>query len=241
MSHWAPSITEWGETSDGSLRISWEVDSFYEDSEAPDDVLVELNGVQYQDLGKTGRSITIPPKDLKRFQGTVVNVGVVFVWSGSPGDSKVSTVSIPVAAAAPTQTSGPAKPTVTIDSATPQTLKQPNQLTLSWSSTSYNDGNILWGPISSPRAWTHSIKPKKTIYAGQWPTDNALAPHTDYSFTVQVKNSLTTNAWVETTIAARSATNLHSVRQFLIASGVTGSSVRSAFGHAHSLRQAMGI
>ncbi len=48
MSHWPP--TQWGETSDGSLEIDWEVDSFYQDSESPDDVLVDLNGNQYRDL-----------------------------------------------------------------------------------------------------------------------------------------------------------------------------------------------
>lgn len=241
MSHWAPNITEWGETTDGSLTVSWEVETFFDDSEAPDDVVVQLDGAQYQDMGAAGRTITIPPKDLKRFQGTVLNVTVVFVWSGSPNDSKASTVPVPISGATPTQGSGPTKPTVTIVSATPQTLKQPNQLTVGWSSNSYNDGNIVWGPISNPKLWSHSIKPKSAVYKGQWTTDQALVPHAAYSFTVQVKNSLTTNAWVETTIGAKSAANFHSLRQFLSASGVSGSSVRTAFGHARSIRQAMGI
>ena len=241
MSHWPPNITQWGETSDGSLEIAWEVDSFFPDSEPPDDVLVDLDAVLYQDLGETGRSVTIPPKDLKRFQGTVLNVGVTFTWSGPPADSKVSSVSIQVGSPIPVQGNGPSKPSVTIESTIPQTLHHPNQITLKWSSSSYNDGNILWGPIATPRIWSDSIKPKDDTYSGEWTTDRPLAPRTGYSFTVQVKNSLTTNAWVETTTAGRSAANFQSVRQFLSASGVKGPSLRTAIGHAGSLRQTMGV
>jgi hypothetical protein len=225
MSHWAPSITAWGLTSDGSLEIVWEVDSFYSDPEAPEDVSVDLDGIPYRDLGAAGRSIAIPPKDLARFQGTVLVVDVTFKWLGPPDDTKASTVSIQIGAPPGPPGNGPPQPTVTIKSALPQTLKHPNEITLTWSSYSYNDGNILWGPASTPRAWSHSIKPTQA----------------KYSFTVQVKNSFTTNVWVETTIAARSAANFRSIRLFLNASGVQGPSLRAAIGHGGSIRQVMGI
>lgn len=241
MSHWPPSFTEYGSTSDGSIKIVWEVDSFFPDSEAPNDVLVDLDGIQYQDQGPDGRSIEIPPKDLKPFQGQILNVGVTFKWSSPPAQPLVSTVSILVGGPVAATGNGPSKPAVTIKSATAQTLKHPNQIILGWSSSSYNDGNILWGPISSPRMWSHSIKPKTDTYSGEWTTDRPLAPRTIYSFTVQVKNSLTTNVWVETTIAAKSAANFYSVREFLGASGVKGPSLRTAIGHGGSLRQTMGI
>jgi hypothetical protein len=241
MSHQAPSITEWGSTSDGSMKVAWEVDSFFPDSEAPDDVLVDLDGIEYRDLGSAAREIEIPPKDLKPFEGHVLIVGVTFKWSGSPADTKVSSVSILVGGSVAPSGTGPSKPAVTIKSATAQTLKHPNQIILGWSSYSYNDGNILWGPISNPRMWSHSIKPKTDTYSGEWTTDRPLASRAIYSFTVQVKNSLTTNVWVETTVAAKSAVNFHSVRQFLNASGVQGPSLRKAIGHGGSLRQTMGI
>ncbi len=241
MSHQPPSITEWGSTSDGSMKIVWEVDTFFPDSEAPDDVFVDLDLIEYRDLGSAGREIEIPPKDLKPFEGHVLIVGVTFKWSGSPPDTKVSSVSIPVGGSVAPPGNGPSKPAVTIKSVTAQTLKHPNQIVLGWSSYSYNDGNILWGPAASPRTWSHSIKPKTDTYSGEWTTDRPLASRAMYSFAVQVKNSLTTNSWVEMTVVARSATNFYSVRQFLNASGVTGPSLRTAIGHGGSLRQTMGI
>lgn len=241
MSHWAPSITEWGATSDGSLKIVWEVDTFFPDSESPDDVFVDLDGNAYSDLGATGRSIEIPPKALAPFQGKALIVGVTFKWRESPDDTKVSSVSIQIGPSPIATGGGPTPPKLVIKSAAPQTLKHPNQVTLAWSSSSYNDGNILWGPVSTPRVWTHSIKPDQAHYDGEWMTDRPLTPRQVYSFTVQVKNSLTTNVWVDTTMAAKSAANFASLRLFLQASGVQGVSLRKAIGHGGSIRQLMGI
>ena len=121
-------------------------------------------------------------------------------------------------------------------------LAHPNRITVGWASNSYTDGNILWGNEADPRANRHNIRPKGTVYHGEWTTETPLAPHTPYSFTVQVRNSLTTTTWVEATVGIVSASNHRSIRQFLAASGVSGRTMRQAFGPSGtSIRRAMGI
>lgn len=241
MSRRPPDIVQAGLQSDGNLRIAWEVDSFFSDSESPDDVLAEIGG-QPRDLGGDARSLDISADELKPLTGTTLTINIGFKWTGPPDDIRWSTLSLLIprsGTTAPAQ--GPPRPTVTLR-AEAQVLAHPNRITVGWGSDSYTDGNILWGDPADPRANRHNIKPKRTVYHGEWTTETPLAPQTLYSFTVQVRNSFTTTSWVEATVGIVSASNHHSVRQFLAASGVSGRTMQQAFGPSGSrIRKAMGI
>jgi hypothetical protein len=169
-----------------------------------------------------------------------VNVG--FKWVGPPDDVWWSAITVLIpAAGVPRPASGPAAPAVTL---TPeaQTLKHVNQVKVAWASTSYTDGNILWGTAANPRAHTHSFAPKAAVYRGEWTTDVPLVPHTPYSFTVEVRNTFTSAAWIATTTTILSATNYHSVSRFLAANNLSGRAVRKGFGRSGaSFRRAMGV
>jgi hypothetical protein len=233
MGNWAPKITSVGFEQDGGQD--------FRESQPPDDVYVEL-GTQVKDLEADDRSIVIAREDLKPFEGHALAINVGFKWVGPPDEVRWSgvVVGIPGGASAPVSPD-PAKPVVQIR-LEPATLTHPNRATVSWSSFSYTDGNILWGPHGSPREHKHSFEPRGTTYRGAWTTDIPLAPRALYSFTVQVRDSLTTKRWIETTVEMESAANHHSVRSFLAASGISGQPLRKALGaQGASFRRAMGI
>jgi hypothetical protein len=142
---------------------------------------------------------------------------------------------------------GTEAPLVSIVSNEPATLLHPNQITISWRSYSYTDGNVLWGPQSEPRRNTYPFTPiggNPPSYTGQYtaPIPATLADQA-LSFTVEVENKfLEPGEFFPTTVIVRSEKNYTSLRQFLVASNVAfPTSVKQYMHGTKSLRALMQI
>jgi hypothetical protein len=88
MSHWPPRIVGLSSTAEGALHVEWEVDSFFPDSEAPDETWVAFGLALTQVTDAT--EIDIPGSVLAPFAGTTVGGAVTFKWIGPPDDLKGS-------------------------------------------------------------------------------------------------------------------------------------------------------
>jgi hypothetical protein len=239
MARHPPSILSALATADGGIEVRWEVDSFFPDSAEPEKVLIDLNAVSYKELDGDEDSVTIPRETLAAL-GTPVAISISFWWSGNPPEEQQSSVVIPV------HTENPggggvfpaARPVVTVVAVQPRTLQAANSITIAWRSNNYNDGNIFWGPSASPRAFQRNIRPRGEVYHGTFTTDQILTSATNYSFTVEVRNTLHSPGWIGTTAVVRSAANFRSLRQFLQASRVAlPAALKALLGAERSLRR----
>lgn len=242
MARWPPSILSVLPTSDGGVEVKWEVDTFFGDSEEPEKVLIDLNGLQFSQLDGDEDSVEVSRDQLVALGTQVVAISVTFWWSGPPSQELQSSVTVPV------QTGGigpgnsgvnpAAKPVVTVEHVQRRTVQSLSSIKIAWRSNNYNDGNIFWGPASAPRAFARNIRPVGENYQGTFTTDRALTAATVYVFTVEVRNTLHSPTWIATSVAVRSAADFLSVRQFLIASGTPlSASLRSIVGVGRSVRQ----
>jgi hypothetical protein len=241
----APSITSYGYNTDGSLTVTWEIDTFFESSESPNDVSVEINNLTYKDnLGGGARSLTIPSSDIARFTGVAIIITIVFVWSGTPSNAQRSSVTVPLPGYSGQPVSGRQEaPNVTIVAIKPKTLQNPNQITIAWSGKSYTDGQVIWGQVGGSKT-QFNFKPgnrgTQPDYTGQFTTGGSLVSGVMYEFTVQVRNTFQSQAYYPTLLSIRSAVNFRSVKAFLKASGKASSgSLKSVLGQRVSLRQIM--
>jgi hypothetical protein len=243
MTRRPPSILGAAPTSDGGVEVAWEVDTFFADSEEPEKVLVDLNGVQFGDpLDGDEDSIEIPAATIAALGTPVVVIGISFSWSGLPSEEQQSVVSLPVQLGGPGSGNAgvlhAAKPIVTVVHVQPRTVLSVNSIEIAWTSNNYNDGNIFWGPASAPNAFRRNIRPVGERYSGTFVTDRPLQPATQHVFKVEVRNTLHSPTWISTSMVVRSAADTLSVRQFLIASGrpvTTG--LAALVGPARSLRK----
>jgi hypothetical protein len=242
MTRWPPTILSVVPTADGGIAVTWEVDTFFADAAAPEKVLIDLNGLLFDELDGDETSIEIPAETLAALGTPAVTISISFWWSGSPPEEKQSSVSVPL------QTGGPgpgatgvlpaAKPIVSVVRVRPRTLLSANTIEIAWQSNNYNDGNIVWGPASTPTAFRRSIRPRGEVYSGTFVTDQPLAPATQYVFKVEVRNTLHSPTWLSTTVIVRSASDTLSVRQFLVASGRSPTtSLATVVGPTRSLRR----
>jgi hypothetical protein len=139
---------------------------------------------------------------------------------------------------------GPGNPQVTVKSIQPYTLNNPNQITISWSSSDYTDGQVLWGPLNNQLenewSWTVSDEGNEPQYSGnQTFTIPSALQGKILAFKVQVRNQFqNATLWSPTTIGVQSARNYHSARQFLQASKVR---FPTGVRHLPSLRALMQI
>jgi len=242
MTRRPPSITSVESGSAGGLQVGWELDGFFADSEAPEAVLVDVNGVEFSRLGGDATSVEIPTTQL----GTgVVTVSITFWWSGSPAEEQQSSVQVSLGAGPTGGGTGvipAAKPVLTVGAVTPKTLATPNRITIAWRSNNYNDGNLIWGPETSPGLFRRSIKPTGERYEGSFSTDQRLVAGTRYLFKVEVRNTLQSPAWTSTTALVRAARNFSSLRGFLTASGLsTSGGLRAVLGQGDSLRELLDL
>ena len=242
MTRRPPSILTVASTAEGGVEVTWEVDTFFADSAAPEKVLIDLNGVPFDQLDGDETSAEIPAAALTALGTPVVAISVSFWWSGSPAEEQQSVVSVPVA----TDGTGggnagvlpAARPVVTVVHVQPRTVHGPNNIKIAWQSNNYNDGNIFWGPASAPAAFRRSIRPVGEVYSGTFTTDSTLTPATQYVFKVEVRNTLHSPGWISTTVVVRSAADILSVRQFLLASGrPVATGLATLVGPARSLRK----
>jgi len=242
MTRRPPSILSVAPTSDGGIEVTWEVDTFFADSAEPEKVLIDLNGVQFDELDGDETSVEIPAATIAALGTPVVAISVSFWWSGSPPEEQQSAVSVPVQTGG-TGSGNPgvlpaARPIVTVVHVQPRTVHGASNIKIAWQSNNYNDGNIFWGPASAPTAFRRNIRPVGENYSGTFTTDRTLSPATQYVFKVEVRNTLHSPTWISTTVVVRSATDTLSVRQFLLASGrpVT-TSLATLVGPDRSLRR----
>ncbi|PJJ62304.1 hypothetical protein CLV54_2103 [Compostimonas suwonensis] len=231
-----------GSASSSALELNWEVDSFFGDSEAPERVLVSLNGRLFTNLDGDDTTVSIPAAAIGSLGSTVIAVGVSFWWSGSPPEELQSVFTFAIPGANNGGVFPAAPPSLSLVRNVPPTSNGPAVITISWRSNNYNDGNIFWGPTSNPRAFSRSIKPKGEIYSGEFPTDRPLSPGTAYSFRVEVRNTLHSTEWLASTLivvaaVATPAAASWSVRARLLASGKPLTAGISAFvGPSRSVR-----
>lgn len=236
MTRRAPSIVEVSPSGD-DVEIRWEVDSFFADSEAPEKVLVTINGQPFAELDADETSVAIPAARIAGLGTALVTVGIIFWWGGSPPEEQHSVYQFTVAGPATGGVYPAATPRVTVVSSVPRTTRHPASITIAWQSNNYNDGNIVWGPQSQPDAFRRSIRPRGERYSGQFTTDRSLAAGTRYLFRVEVRNTLHSPGWLSSTIAVTCAEATWSVRTFLERSGepITAG-IASLVGPARSVR-----
>ena len=241
MSRFPPSILSVASSAGGGVEVTWEVDRFFADAEAPDMVLVDVNGVRFSQLDGDETSVESPQERLAGPGLTAAVVSISFRWSGSPAEELQSSVPVPLQVAGGSGSTGvapAAQPVVTVEKVQARTHQVASSITIAWRSNNYNDGNIFWGPAEQPAAFRHSIKPTGTIYHGTFQTDQPLFAAVNYFFKVEVRNTLHSPGWLSTTAVVRSAPNTVSVRQFLQRSGLpAASSLHGLVGAGRSVRQ----
>jgi hypothetical protein len=242
MTRRPPTILSALATDDGGIEVRWEVDSFFPDSAQPEKVLVDVSGVSYKQLNGDADSVTIPKETLAALGTPSVAISISFWWSGNPPEEQQSSVVVPLHSENPsgggTGVYPAARPIVTVVGVQPRTLHAANSITIAWRSNNYNDGNIIWGPSTSPRAFQRNIRPRGENYQGTFTTDQTLTSATNYSFTVEVRNTLHSPTWIGTTAVVRSAANFRSLRRFLQASNVAFPAALDALlGAERSLRR----
>lgn len=236
MTRRSPAIVSVMSTEDGNVEVTWEVDSFFGDSEEPEKVLIDLNGAPFQQLDGDETSVEIPIATLTGLGTAVVIISVSFWWSGSPPEEQMSVVQLPVHHPSAGGVYPAARPMVTVEHVRPRTVHAPATIAIAWKSNNYNDGNIFWGPQGAP-PFVHSIRPRGEVYNGVFTTDKPLIPSRLYEFKVEVRNTLYSPDWISTTILVRSAAETLSVREFLIASGKAPTTpLAGLVGAARSLR-----
>ena len=236
MTRRPPSILG-GSPSGGDVEVRWEVDSFFGDSEAPEKVLIELNGAAYKELDGDETSVTIPAAAISALGAQVVNVGVVFWWSGPPVEEQHSVFTFTVAGPANGGVFPAATPAVNVVRVVPRTSSGAATITIAWRSNNYNDGNIVWGPESNATAFRHSIRPRGEHYSGEFTTDQMLSSGVRYVFRVEVRNTLHSPGWLASTITVAVPAALSSVREYLLLSGKPVPGGIAAFvGPARSVR-----
>jgi hypothetical protein len=142
----------------------------------------------------------------------------------------------------------PATPFITVQQPIPATLSHANQITISWQSSDYTDGQVLWGPVTNPQQTTSSFDATDSgnvpDYTGTYTAN--IPPNLAgqlIEFTVQVRNSFQdAELWFPSHVLARSAQNYTSLRKFLQASNVTPpTGIRQYFKSTASLRALMQI
>ncbi len=229
MTRRPPAILGVLSSSDGGFEVRWEVDTFFPDSEPPERVLIELNGVLFRELDGDDGSVEVSAAAIVALGTSLVNVGVIFWWSGSPPEEQQSVETVPVqrdGAGGGTGVFPAMKPIVTLVGVHAQTAAAPRSITIHWRSNNYNDGNIVWGSVNAATPFVHNIRPPNdSVSSGTFTTNRPLTPAMKYLFKVEVRNTLHSTPWISTTIVVRSAVEAQvvartdSVRQFLQASG----------------------
>lgn len=251
MSHQPPDIdTITYKASDKSpgrfdLDVVWSIpgpDSIIP-GDRPDVFRILVNGTLFREVDQNQTTTTIPGLS----PGTYV-LSVCCEWKPNDhtADEKCSSVSLPVSSQSPSGSQGgPPTPRLAVVARQPRLLNRRNQVTISWSSYSFNDGDIYWGQLGQPLTRHQSIRPQSdNDYHGQYTTDVETLSSARYQFRVQVKNSLTTNTWVSSDLVVTASENFRSVRRFLTASGVPANTgirgiLRSA--KTSSLKEMMGF
>ena len=221
MARHPPTILSVVSTDDGGISIEWEVDTFFEGSETPDKVLIDLNGLSFQELEGDETSVEIPAATVAQL-GPQVAISISFWWAGPPVEEQMSSVTVAVnqgGGAGNTGVLPAARPVVTLVRVQARTVSAPASITIAWRSNNYNDGNIFWGPVHEPTAFVRNIRPIGEVYSGEFTTDKPLSASTQYVFKVEVRNTLHSPTWISTTIVVRSAVSTLSVRDFLTTSG----------------------
>jgi len=240
MTRRPPTILGVFPTEEGGIEIAWEVDSFFEGSEAAETVRVDLQGVPFSFLDGDADSEEIPRETLVALNQAVVAVSVSFLWMGPPSEELQSTALVPLQVGAVEGRAGvdpAATPLVSLVRVQPRTRQAASNIQIHWKSNNYNDANIHWGPPGSERASTEHIPPVGTSYEGTFTTNRPLVAATIYTFAVEVRNTLHSPDWLSTTLVVRSAPDYVSLRRFLLATGTPiGTSVRSLVGERRSVR-----
>jgi hypothetical protein len=241
MARHAPSILSVASADGGGVEVTWAVDTFFPDAEAPEKVLVDLNGVLFSELDGDETSVEIPQARLAALGTTVAAISISFWWSGEPPQELQSTLTLPLQVGGGSGNAGvspAAQPVVTVVKIQARTRQVPSSITIAWKSDNYNDGNIIWGPEDRPEAIQHNIKPHGEIYHGTFQTDQPLRSAVNYLFKVEVRNTLHSPGWISTTIVVRSATDTVSLRQFLQGSSLpVTSSIHALVGPDRSVRR----
>jgi len=247
MTHRPPSIVGVFSSADGGFEVSWAVDTFFPDSDEPEKVFIDLNGMAFKELDGDEDSVEVLLTVINALASPAVTVSVSFWWAGPPAEELQSSEVVPVSTGAVNGNAGvfPAmRPIVTLVGVQPRTANNPSSITIGWRTNNHNDGNIFWGPASAPRSFVRNIRPANaSVTSGTFTTDRPLTANTQYFFTVEVRNTLHSPQWLATTVVARSATEsvavvrTSSLRQFLQQSGrpVT-SSLAAVVGPSRSLR-----
>lgn len=249
MQH-APSITSYNYDENGNLTVSWSVDHFFTDPELPEDVSIEINNLSYKrNLGSDAREIEIPAKDLLRFNGGAINLTVVFEWFNEPSHfSARASVTIPLhSTSGGTSGGGLPTPVLRVVAIEPKILHKQNRITIGWSSDNYTHAKVIWGAIGGSKRQVESEpgrRGREVDYTGVFTTDVDLAPNTPYEFSVEVKNNMRSQSSTSVPTMVRSAANIRSLRQFLLASGIPqdqGIRIKTVMGGGISLRTVMGV
>jgi hypothetical protein len=251
MTRRPPAIIGVLSSGDGGFDVRWGVDTFFPDSAPPEKVLIELNGVPFKELDGDDTSVEVPAPAILALGASLVQVGVIFLWSGSPPEEQQSVITVPVQlpGGGGTGVFPAMKPIVTLVRVQPQTPTAQRSITIHWKSNNYNDGNIFWGPENTATPFVRNIRPPNdSVSSGDFTTDQPLTPGKRYFFRVEVRNTLHSTTWISTTIFVRAAIEATapiattSVRQFLQATGrpVT-TALATIIGAQKSLRRMLNL
>ncbi|MGW0885845.1 hypothetical protein [Streptomyces sp. NPDC002671] len=240
MTRHPPAIESVAPTDDGNLAVEWSVDDFFADSESPDKVRIDLNGILFRELDGNSTEVQVPKAVILAFGAPEIFVSVSFFWDGSPSQELQTTAPpITVNGGAPATGGGlPPPPRVHIDKVQGRTLHSEPSITLSWASNNYNDANIFWGTVSQSPKFQVRIPPHGDVYHGTFTTNRPLLAGELYVFDFQVRNTTLSQTWFSTKVVVRVPVNISSVRKFMKISGLpTATNLRSLAGPGQSVRE----
>jgi hypothetical protein len=224
MSRWPPDITYTALNNDWTVTVKWQVDSFLH-GDSPDRVDVRVNGQDYPNHSDS--DVTIDANTV-RGSGAFIVIEIDYVWEGDPAPRQSSCV-LPLPAGGVTAPGTPERPEISVKHRLPKTLRNPNSITVSWSSYSITHADLYWGDQGAPNRHI-GLKVTAQHYGGDVTTDVPLRSGRMYEFKIVVKNTLKGWGPYSAETVVRSASNYQSVREFLTASGLHGPSLRSALG-----------
>lgn len=217
MARWAPNILSATSGEEGGIKVTWEKETFFADSEDPEKVLIGVNGALIEELGGDETSFEIPANLIAP---PMLTIGVIFRWEGPPSEEKQDVIQIPVQGAVTGGGASVKKPEVTVVDVLPRTRNRANQIKIHWESRNFNNGHIRWGWDPNNLTGFQDITPAFVRERGDF-TAQPLQSGLLHYFRVEVRNTTQQpSPWHSTTIAIHAAIDTLSVAQFLRESGL---------------------
>ena len=166
------------------MHLAWEVDSFFPDSESPDEQWAQL-GPTTLILDKDDREVDFPANVLAQLAGMTVGGSVTFKWTGPPDDVKGSPFYVSVYAGGTFRATTPPPSSERHAPVIRNMLAGPYTITIDWDAEqNYDFYNVRYGQVGIPPGQESQVEVRTSGQTGSFTADH-LRPGVSYHFSVQ--------------------------------------------------------